>query len=166
MATVRPKGTTKAPARKPKAGAHQLKSSAKKVTAGAHRLSASAKKVTAGARRLTSSAHKAKAPAQRLKVTAHKAAAPARKVKTPVRHSWLYELRHGGQVVFYGVAGTREPTSIRRSNSGKGFTQVKVLSLALTRPSAMKRYMEHVKMFEKRNGGRPPKYNSRVPLAA
>jgi hypothetical protein len=166
MATVRPKSTTKAPARKPKTGAQRLKMSARKVTASAHRFSASAKKVTAGARRLTSSARKTTASAHRLKVTAHKAAAPARKAKTPARHSWLYELRSGGKVVFYGVAGTREPSSIQRSNSGKGFSQVKVLSLALTRASAMKRSMEHVEMFQKRNGGHPPKYNTRAPLAA
>jgi hypothetical protein len=184
MATVRPKGAKpharkatpaaktgahrlKISARKVKAGAHRLTAKAHKATAGAHRItSTGARKATASARRFTASARKAKVASPRFKVTAHKTAKPAHKAKAPIRHSWLYELRSGGQVVYYGVAGTREPGSIKRSNASKAFTQVKVLSLALTRASAMKRETEQVKMFQKRNGGRPPKYNTRIPVAA
>jgi hypothetical protein len=191
MATVRPKRakvTAKKPAaarrlsataRKATTGARRFASTARKTTTAARRLTATARKATTGARRLASTARKTtsaarrpaaarKAPASalRLQSNGHKPAASTKKAKAPVRHSWLYELRNGPEVVYYGVAGTREPGSIKRSNASKAFSQVNVLSLALTRASAMKREMQQVKQYQKQHGGKPPKYNTRVPLAA
>jgi hypothetical protein len=180
MATVRPKAKPKARKATPtaKPAALRLKMGATKVTAGARRFTSTAKKVTVTAAKAASArkavitrraamAHKATVSAPRYKAIAKPKASVAKpKAHTPVRHSWLYELRSGPQVVFYGVSTTRERTSIRHTNSGKGFTKLSLMSVALTRASAMKRAAQQVKQFQQLHGGKPPKYNTKVAVAA
>jgi predicted GIY-YIG superfamily endonuclease len=75
------------------------------------------------------------------------------------RDTWLYELKDGNEIVYYGISGDPDVRAIQHANSGKKFTHVKVISMALTRESAERREKGEIQRYQRQHGGRAPKYN-------
>lgn len=75
------------------------------------------------------------------------------------RDKWLYELKDGNEIVYYGISGDPDERAIQHANSGKGFTHINVKGVALTRASAEEREKEEIQRYQRQHGGRPPKYN-------
>lgn len=77
------------------------------------------------------------------------------------RDTWLYELRDGHEIVYYGLSNNPDRREIQQINSGKRFTHMNVISVALTRGSAEYREGEEIRRYQRQHGGNPPKYNNR-----
>lgn len=75
------------------------------------------------------------------------------------RDTWLYELRYGNEIVYYGITNNPDRRAIEQANSGKKFTHLNIISVALTRESAGKQETEEIQRYQRQHGGRPPKYN-------
>ena len=75
------------------------------------------------------------------------------------RDTWLYELKDGKEIVDYGITNKPDRRAIEQANSGKNFTHLNIISVALTRESALKRETQSIQRYQKQHGGRPPKYN-------
>ena len=79
------------------------------------------------------------------------------------KDTWLYELKDGNEVVFYGLTNNPDKVAVQRSNSGKRFTSLTVTSLAMTREAAEKWEARRIEAYQGQHGGRPPKYNVTKP---
>ena len=77
------------------------------------------------------------------------------------RNTWLYELKDGNEIVYYGISNGPDDRLIEHSNSNKQFTHMNVKSVALTRSSAERRETEEIQRYQRQHGGRAPKYNIR-----
>lgn len=75
------------------------------------------------------------------------------------RDTWLYELKDGNEIVDYGVTNNPDRRVIEQANSGKKFTHLNIISVALTRESAETRETKTIQRYQRQHGGRPPKYN-------
>jgi predicted GIY-YIG superfamily endonuclease len=73
------------------------------------------------------------------------------------RDCWVYELKDGGKIVYYGISCNPERRVPQHRN--KRFTHGNVISVGLTRPSALRRETEQIQRYQRQHGGRPPKYN-------
>lgn len=76
-----------------------------------------------------------------------------------LRDTWLYELKDGNEIVYYGVSGDPDERAIQHANSGKEFTHINIKSVALTRASAEDREKQEIQRYQRQHGGRPPRYN-------
>lgn len=76
-----------------------------------------------------------------------------------LRDTWLYELRDGNEIVYYGISNNPESRAIQHANSGKKFTHVNIKSVALTKRSAEKREKEEIQRYQKQHGGKSSRYN-------
>lgn len=75
------------------------------------------------------------------------------------RDTWLYELKDSNEIVYYGITNNPDRRTIEQANSGKKFTHLNIISVALARESAEKRETEEIQRYQRQHGGRPPKYN-------
>ena len=75
------------------------------------------------------------------------------------RDTWLYELKDGNEIVYYGISNNPDTRAIGHANSRKAFTHLNVISVALTRESAERREGQEIRRYQRQQGGRPPKYN-------
>ncbi|HEX76888.1 MAG TPA: hypothetical protein G4O03_00495 [Dehalococcoidia bacterium] len=75
------------------------------------------------------------------------------------RDTWLYELKDGNEIVQYGLTNAPDRRAIEQANSGKKFTHLNIISVALSRESAEKREKELIQKYQRQHGGRPPRYN-------
>ena len=75
------------------------------------------------------------------------------------RDTWLYELKNGPKIVYYGLSSDPDRREIEHDNSGKKFTHMNIKSVALTRESAERREREEIQRYQRQHGGKPPKYN-------
>jgi predicted GIY-YIG superfamily endonuclease len=75
------------------------------------------------------------------------------------RDTWLYELKHGRAIVYFGIS--RDPDRrLREQNiSSKRFTHINVRSVALTRHTAEQRECDEIQRYQKQHCGQPLKYN-------
>ena len=80
------------------------------------------------------------------------------------RNTWLYELKDGRVIVYYGISNNPDRREIEQANSGKKFTHMNIIGAALTRPSAERRETEEIQRYQRQHGGRPPRYNVRKTL--
>lgn len=76
-----------------------------------------------------------------------------------LRNCWLYELRDGHTIVYYGISC--KPERREPEHSSKKFTHMNVISIGLTRASALAREREEIQRYQMQHGGIPPKYNKR-----
>lgn len=76
-----------------------------------------------------------------------------------LRDTWLYELKDGNEIVYYGISQDPDKRAIEHGNAGKRFTHINVRSVALTRESAEKREKREIQRYQRQHGGRSPKYN-------
>jgi predicted GIY-YIG superfamily endonuclease len=76
-----------------------------------------------------------------------------------LRDTWVYELKDGNEIVYYGITNDPDRRVIEQANSGKRFTHLRVISVALTRESAEERETEEIQRYQRQHGGRPPKCN-------
>ena len=77
------------------------------------------------------------------------------------RDTWIYELKDGHEIVYYGLSCDPDRREIEQANSGKSFTHMNVVSIALTRESAECREGEEIRRYQRQHGGRPPRYNTK-----
>lgn len=77
------------------------------------------------------------------------------------RNTWLYELKDGKKIVYFGISNDPDRREIQQANSGKRFTHMNIRSVALTRESAENREWDEIQKYQEQHGGRPPKYNVR-----
>lgn len=75
------------------------------------------------------------------------------------RNCWLYELRDGHEIVYYGISC--DPERREPEHSNKRFSHMNVISVGLTRRSAEEREWEEIQRYQYQHGGKPPKYNRR-----
>lgn len=73
------------------------------------------------------------------------------------RDTRLYELKDGNEIVYYGITNNADRRAIEQANSGKKFTHLNVISVALTKESAEKREAQAIQRYQRQHGGRPPK---------
>jgi len=73
------------------------------------------------------------------------------------RDCWVYVLKDGGKIVYYGISCNPEGRIPQHRN--KRFTHGNVISVGLTRPSALRREMEQIQRYQRQHCGTPPKYN-------
>ena len=76
-----------------------------------------------------------------------------------LRDTWLYEVKDGNEIVYYGISQDPDKRAIQHSNAGKRFTHINVRSVALTRESAENREKQEIQRYQRQHGGRSPKYN-------
>jgi len=76
-----------------------------------------------------------------------------------LRDTWLYEIKDGKKVVYYGISNDPDSRAIQHSSTGKKFTHINVKSVALTKKSAEKRERQEIQRYQRQHGGSPPKYN-------
>jgi|AP95_1055475.scaffolds.fasta_scaffold14559_4 predicted GIY-YIG superfamily endonuclease len=77
------------------------------------------------------------------------------------RDLYLYELRDGHEIVYYGISHDPDNRLKQHLNSDKQFTHMNVNNVALTRPSVEARETDEIQRYEQQHGGRAPKYNIR-----
>jgi len=77
------------------------------------------------------------------------------------RNTWLYELKDGHEIVYYGISNGPGDRLIEHSNSDKQFTHMNVKGVALTRDSAEQRETAEIRRYQRQHAGMPPKYNIR-----
>ena len=75
------------------------------------------------------------------------------------RDTWVYELKDGHAIVYYGITNSPDDRLDEHSDSNKRFTHMNVKSVALTRESAEEREWDEIQRYQDQHGGRPPKYN-------
>lgn len=80
---------------------------------------------------------------------------------TQPRNNWLYVLRDGHRIVYYGITKDPDGRSVEHTNSRKRFTHMAVVSAGLTRISAEDREGYKIQRYQRQHCGRPPKYNHR-----
>ncbi len=73
------------------------------------------------------------------------------------RDCWLYALKDGPKIVYYGISC--DPERREPQHTDKKFTHKRVVSVGLTRASALRREREEIQRYQQQHGGRPPKYN-------
>lgn len=76
-----------------------------------------------------------------------------------LRDTWLYELKDGNEIVYYGISLDPDRRAIQHNNSGKKFTHINIKSVALTKKSAEERERKDIQRYQRQHGGRSPKYN-------
>ena len=76
-----------------------------------------------------------------------------------LRDTWLYELKDGNEIIYYGISSDPDERAIQHSNAGKKFTHINVKSVALTKRSAEERERQEIQRYQRQHGGRGPKYN-------
>lgn len=77
------------------------------------------------------------------------------------RNTYLYELKHGNEIVYYGISNGPDDRESEHIRSGKEFTHLNVKSVALTRESAEQRETQEIQRYQRQHGGKPPRYNER-----
>ena len=75
------------------------------------------------------------------------------------RGTWLYELKNSNEIVQYGLTNNPDRRVIEHDNSGKKFTHMNIISVALTRDSAEEREEEEIQRYQRQHRGKPPRYN-------
>ncbi len=75
-----------------------------------------------------------------------------------VKNTWLYELKDGGEVVFYGLTNNPDKVAVQRANSSKRFTTLTIISLAMTQADAEKWEARRIAAYVAEHG-KPPRYN-------
>jgi len=75
------------------------------------------------------------------------------------RDCWVYELKDGHKVVYYGISS--DPNRREPQHGRKKFTHMNVISVGLTRSSALQREREEIQRYQRQHGGIAPKYNVR-----
>jgi len=73
------------------------------------------------------------------------------------RNCWLYELRDGHNIVYYGISC--DPNRREPEHFGKRFSHMNIISVGLTRSSALNRERDEIQRYQYQHGGIPPKYN-------
>ena len=75
------------------------------------------------------------------------------------RDTWLYELKDGNEIVYYGITNGPDDRMGEHVRSGKDFTHMNVKTVALTRVSAERRETQEIQRYQRQHGGKPPRYN-------
>ena len=75
------------------------------------------------------------------------------------RDTYLYELKDGNRIVYYGISNDPDLREVTHRRF-KDFTHKRVISVALTRASAEAREWEEIKRYQDQHRGVPPKYNT------
>lgn len=75
------------------------------------------------------------------------------------RDTWVYELKDGKEIVYYGITNNPDRRFIEHANSNKRFTHINIISVALTRESALIREKESIERYKRQHSGRSPRYN-------
>jgi predicted GIY-YIG superfamily endonuclease len=73
------------------------------------------------------------------------------------RDCWVYALKEGRKIVYYGISC--DPQRRVPEHRNKRFTHGSVVSVGLTRASALRRETEEIQRYQYQHGGQPPKYN-------
>ena len=76
------------------------------------------------------------------------------------RDTWLYQLKQGHEIVYFGISTDPERRAMEHCNSGKRFNGIRIVSPALTRASAEVREGDEIRRYQRQHGGSPPRYNA------
>ena len=79
------------------------------------------------------------------------------------RDTWVYELRKGRKIVYYGITNNPQAREEEHKASGKTFTHMNLKSRAMCRENAEKRETDEIQRYQKQHGGKAPKYNTNKP---
>ena len=77
------------------------------------------------------------------------------------RDTYIYELKDGNKIVYYGITNNPDRRVIEHENSRKKFTHVRVIRGPMLRENAEKLEGEYIQHYQRQHGGKPPKYNKK-----
>ncbi|MCK4330622.1 hypothetical protein KAX02_12365 [candidate division WOR-3 bacterium] len=75
------------------------------------------------------------------------------------RDTYIYELKNGHEIVYYGITKNPDERFISQVNSDKIFTHMRRIRGPMFRKTAEKLEKEYIQRYQRQHGGRPPKYN-------
>jgi len=76
------------------------------------------------------------------------------------RENWVYELREGNEIVYYGMSN--DPDRKLPEDIDKHYNQVNIISTGLGFYAAEWRQAKEIQRYQRQHGGIPPKYNAWV----
>ena len=75
------------------------------------------------------------------------------------RDTYLYELKDGNTIVYYGIStGPRDRVG-EHGRSKKSFTHMRIIRGPMYRENAEALEYEYIQKYQEQHGGSPPKYN-------
>ncbi len=75
------------------------------------------------------------------------------------KDTYLYRLKDGREIVYYGITNNPDRRVVEQEISGKKFTHFLFNSYPMSRETAEKRETEEIQRYQRQHGGKPPKYN-------
>lgn len=75
------------------------------------------------------------------------------------RDTYLYELKDGNTIVYYGVSNGPDDRIEEHERSSKKFTHMRIIRGPMYRENAEKLETENIQRYQRQHGGKPPKYN-------
>lgn len=75
------------------------------------------------------------------------------------RDTYLYELKDGNTIVYYGISNGPDDRIEEHERSRKKFTHMRVIRGPMYRENAEKLETGYIQKYQQQHGGKPPKYN-------
>jgi predicted GIY-YIG superfamily endonuclease len=75
------------------------------------------------------------------------------------RNSYLYELKDGNTIVYYGISNGPRDRVGEHGRSGKKFTHMRIIRGPMYRENAEELEYEYIQRYQEQHGGIPPNYN-------
>lgn len=81
--------------------------------------------------------------------------------KRAKRDTYIYELKDGNEIVYYGITNNTDERFIKHDNSEKEFTHMRVIRGPMSRRRAEELEYFYIQRYQQQHEGRPPRYNER-----
>ena len=75
------------------------------------------------------------------------------------RDTYIYELKDGHKIVYYGITKNPDERFILHTNSDKRFTLMRKIRGPMSHKRAEALETEYIQRYQRQHGGRPPRYN-------
>jgi len=80
------------------------------------------------------------------------------------RDTYLYELKDGRKVVYYGISTGPLDRLGEHDRSNKRFTHMREIRGPMYRENAEKLETQYIQRYQRNHSGKPPRYNKRKTL--
>ena len=75
------------------------------------------------------------------------------------RDTYVYELKDGNTIVYYGISNGPLDRNDEHSRSRKRYTHMRVIRGPMYKENALKLEGDLIQRYQRQHGGIPPKYN-------
>ena len=79
--------------------------------------------------------------------------------KRAKRDTYIYELKDGHEIVYYGITLNPDRRAIEHANSDKKWTHMRIIRGPMSHERAEELEYGYIQRYQRQHGGRPPKYN-------